>query len=59
MQLFQNWMVSHIHEGDRLGTDLSGDTLKLVNWFKDRLPSLVSKNIWAGGDIPVKNGRKL
>lgn len=59
MLLFQNWMVSHIHEGDRLGSDLSGDTLKLMNWFKDRLPSLISKNIWAGGDIPVKNGRKL
>jgi hypothetical protein len=59
MELFQNWMISHVHEGDRLGTDLSGDTNKLRNWFRDRLPSLISRNIWAGGDIPVKAGRQL
>ena len=59
MELFQNWMVSHIHEGDRLGSDLSGDTLKLVDWFRSRLTSLVSKNVWAGGDVPVRDGRVL
>jgi hypothetical protein len=59
MELFQTWMLTHIHEGDRLGTDFSGDTLKMLDWFKNRLPLLISKNVYAGGDVPTTESSNI
>lgn len=50
MLLMRSWVGSHIHEGDRLPPDNSGDTVKLQEWFSKNLDRLISKNIFAGGD---------
>lgn len=55
MLLMRSWIGSHIHEGDRLKPDNSGDTVKLEEWFSKNLDRLLSKNIFAGGDVLTNN----
>lgn len=55
MLLMRSWVSSHIHEGDRLKPDNSGDTVKLEEWFSKNLDRLLSKNIFAGGDVLTNN----
>jgi hypothetical protein len=56
MEIFQTWMITHIHEGTELGVDVSGDTNRMLDWFQNRLPKLLSKNVFAGGDIEGSGG---
>jgi hypothetical protein len=56
LQILRSWIKSHIHIGDRLPADPSGDTVRLEEWFVKNLDQrLLSTNIYVGGDVPTEN----
>ncbi len=55
MELMREWIFSHNHPENRLPVNSKADiNVKIKKWFNTRFQDLLSKNIKAGGDIPVK-----
>jgi len=57
MVILREWVKGHIHSGGGVAAtppDQSGATTKLEKWFTKNLDNrLLSRNVYAGGDVPV------
>jgi hypothetical protein len=55
MELMREWIFTHKHPYHNVPTLPDQDiNIRMRTWFSSRLPDLLSKNIKAGGDIPVR-----